>query len=83
MNHFSSCNQKKDMGRPRLPESELRSTQMIIRLSVAEKALIDSAHENVSAWARELLLKAAAKQRTIEVKKCLAPGGPVTASTWN
>ena len=58
--------QKKVMGRPKLPEAERRSTQMIIRLSEAEKAQIDAAHENPSTWAREVLLKAAVKQSNMK-----------------
>ena len=53
-------------GRPKLPDSERRSEQFIIRVNLAEKTLIESAHENPSTWARELLLKAAAKQRTMK-----------------
>lgn len=39
--------------------------QIIIRLSVAEKAIIDSAADNPSTWAGEVLLKAAKRQNNI------------------
>jgi hypothetical protein len=57
--------QKQGRGRPKLPDSERRSEQFIIRVNAAEKAAIEAAHENASTWAREILLKAAAKQSKI------------------
>ena len=53
-------------GRPTLPDDERRSDRFVIRVSSAEKTILESAHENPSTWARELLLKYAAKQGTIK-----------------
>ncbi|MEM8782211.1 MAG: hypothetical protein AAGE65_05070 [Planctomycetota bacterium] len=53
-------------GRPNKPESERRTHRFQIRLSEAERELIEAAAEakdqTASDWARTLLLKAAKRQ---------------------
>jgi hypothetical protein len=52
------------MGRKKLPDKERREKPLRIRLSPEERKLVDgAAGGNSSAWAREVLLKAA-KRRT-------------------
>ena len=52
------------MGRPQLPDDERRDKPLRIRLTDAERALLDEAAEkagcaNTSCWARETLERAA------------------------
>jgi uncharacterized protein (DUF1778 family) len=52
------------MGRKKLPDDVRREKPLRIRLSPEERELVDTAAGgNASAWARELLLKAAKKLR--------------------
>ena len=52
------------MGRKRLPDDERREKPLRIRLKPEEREEIDSASGgNSSAWAREVLLKAARKPK--------------------
>jgi len=59
VNHMS-----KDRGRPPKDPVERKSAELRIRLTDADRAILDAAAgTNTSAWARKLLLKAAAGQR--------------------
>jgi uncharacterized protein (DUF1778 family) len=52
------------MGRKRLSDDERREKPLRIRLTPDERKAIDRASDgNASAWARELLIKAATKAR--------------------
>lgn len=51
---------KRGRGRPELPAKERKSAVLVIRLTKAERALVDkAAGGNVSSWARDVLLRAA------------------------
>lgn len=54
------------MGRPPLPDADRRTEVLRIRLTLAEQAAIAKAAggENVSTWARELLLAASKRHRS-------------------
>lgn len=55
---------KKKRGRPFLPKSEVRNQQVYVRLTEEEMALVRrAAGENIGAWAREQLLKAARRMK--------------------
>jgi uncharacterized protein (DUF1778 family) len=57
------------MGRKRLPPEKAREKPLRIRLNAEERRLVDGAaeaegHRSTSAWAREELLRSAAKALT-------------------
>ena len=55
--------EKRQRGRPPKPDEERRSAELRIRLTEDERAALDNAAgENTSTWARDVLLKAAARK---------------------
>jgi hypothetical protein len=56
--------EKRGRGRPAVPAEERKSAHLILRISEADRALLDEVSEgNTSAWARDVLLKAAKRLR--------------------
>jgi hypothetical protein len=54
------------MGRKKLPDDEVRSSTLLLRLTVEERAELEAAAagaESLSAWARDILLRAARRRR--------------------
>lgn len=56
-------NTEKPVGRPPKPDSERRDNVLRIRLTEDERAQLDEVADNVSTWAREVLLRAARRAR--------------------
>ena len=44
------------MGRPKLPKGEAKTETLRVRLTAAEKAVIEAQSKNPSEWARQRLL---------------------------
>jgi hypothetical protein len=60
---FSVMKPKQDRGRPPLPPEERKAAELRIRLTEAQRALLDeAAGQDTSTWAREVLLRAARRR---------------------
>jgi hypothetical protein len=60
---FMDMKSKQDRGRPPLPPEERKAAELRIRLTEAQRALLDeAAGQDTSTWAREVLLRAAKRR---------------------